>query len=408
MAVASIASQVQDATAAPPIPVAGAASSLQLPSLGEATTATRRRRCGLLTRIVRHPLPGVQSDFPIMSISPANISLRQLAVLVAVVDHRGFSAAASALHMTQSAVSQAIRSLELALDAPLLVRTRERGRRSRPLPTLLGETVLRHARAALAEVECVAAAARAHHREDKAILRVGSVRSVATEVVRPVLESFRSQCPRVVPDQWIGTTREVQQWLNDGVIDLALLGPVLSQPIGSVAVPIMEDPWYVVLSVSDPLAGRRRVDVRTLASRPYVMADSGPDPAIWELFARGGVEPDVRGRAQSTDTLLAMVAAGVGVTLVPRLLLASVESPQLRAVPLHPPAARTVSAVLTRGDAAPPAAHVLLNLLRLHVEAGGSRPGIRAGRRAGAHASGLSRQRGSSGRRAGGDGPRAR
>lgn len=302
-----------------------------------------------------------------MPISAANVSLRQLAVLVAVVDHGGFSAAAGALHMTQSAVSQAIRSLELALEAPLLARTQDAARRARPIPTALGEIVLRHARAALEEVEHAAAAARAQQGQDTGTLRVGSIRSIATQLVQPVLERFRHQYPRVTPALWVGTDREVHQWLHDGVIDVALLGPVLQQPIGSVAVPLMEDPWYVVLSATDPLARRRRVDVRALATRPYVMADGGCEPAIWELFARDGVEPDVCGRAQSTDTLLAMVAAGVGVTLVPQLGLAAFDSPLLAAVPLDPPSARTVTAVLTVGDAAPHAVRLLVDLLHLYV-----------------------------------------
>ena len=314
-----------------------------------------------------------------MPISSANVSLRQLAVRVAVVEHGGFSAAAGALHMTQSAVSQAIRSLELALEAPLLVRAQDATRRSRPLPTALGEIVLQHARAALEEVELAVEAARAHQGQDIGTLRVGSIRSIATQLLQPVLERVRIRYPRAAPTLWIGTDREVHEWLHDGVIDLAVVGPVLLQPIRAVSVPIMEDPWYVVLPASDPLARRRRLDVQTLAARPYVMADGGCEPAIWELFASGGVIPDVCARAQSTDTLLAMVESGVGVTLVPRLGLAAFESADLRAVPLHPPAARTVTAVLTEGHDAPHAAHMLVDLLHTHVHSSGVH--ARVGRR---------------------------
>ncbi len=302
-----------------------------------------------------------------MPISAANVSLRQLAALVAVVEHGGFSAAAGALHMTQSAVSQAIRSLELALEAPLLVRTQDAARRSRPLPTALGEIVLQHARAALDEVELALVAARAHHEQDIGTLRVGSIRSIATQLLQPVLERLRLRYPRAAPTLWVGTDREVHEWLHDGAIDVAVVGPVLAHPIGAISVPIMEDPWYVVLPASDPLARRRRLDVRALADRPYVMADGGCEPAIWELFGRGGSSPDICARAQSTDTLLAMVEAGVGVTLVPRLGLTAFESPQLRAVPLHPPATRTVTAVLTEGDAAPHAAHMLVEMLQSYT-----------------------------------------
>jgi DNA-binding transcriptional LysR family regulator len=303
-----------------------------------------------------------------MTISAANISLRQLAALVAVIDHGGFSAAAGALHMTQSAVSQAIASLERTLEAPLLVRGREVGRGARPVPTALGQSVLRHARTVLAEVEHVAAAARAQQEQEVGTLRLGSIRSIATQLVLPVLDLFRQRYPRVAPSLWIGTDREVHEWLHDGTIDVAFVGPVLLQPLRAVAVPIVDDPWYVVLAATDPLARRRRLDVRAVAGRPYLMADGGCEPAVCELFARGDVEPDVRGRAQNTDTLLAMVAAGVGVTLVPHLGLAAFDSPEVRAVPLDPPAARTVTAVLTAGDTAPRAAVMLVDLLRSEVE----------------------------------------
>ena len=303
-----------------------------------------------------------------MAISPANISLRQLAVLVAVIDHGGFSAAAGALHMTQSAVSQAIGALERALEAPLLVRGRDAARGARPVPTALGLCVLRHARTVLAKVEEVAAAARAQQEQDVGTLRLGSIRSIATQLLLPTLDLFRQRHPRVAPSLWIGTDREVHEWLHEGTIDVAFVGPVLLQPLRAVAVPIVDDPWYVVLAATDPLARRSRLDARAVAGRPYLMADGGCEPAIWELFARGDAEPDVCGRAQSTDTLLAMVAAGAGVTLVPHLGLAAFDSPDVCAVPLDPPAARTVTAVLAAGDAAPRAAATLVDLLRSEVE----------------------------------------
>jgi len=303
-----------------------------------------------------------------MPISSANITLRQLATLVAVVDRGGFGAAAESLNMTQSAVSQAILSLERTLEAPLLARSRATTARHRPVPTALGDAVVRHARAALREVDGLTTAAIAHQAVDIGSLRVASIQSVAAQLLPSALREFSQRYPRIATSLWEGTDREVEKWMHDGVIDIGFVGPIFSKPRGAEVVAVANDPWHVIVPAGHALAEGDRVDIRRLAEVPYVMTDGGCEPAILKLFARHKTAPNVRYRAQGTDTLIAMVAAGLGAALIPELSLAALPLSGVRVLALTPRAARTIAAVLPAGRSAPAAARLLLDVLQRQVD----------------------------------------
>ena len=312
----------------------------------------------------------VQFDSLPMPISAANISLRQLAAFQAVIERGGFGAAAGPLNMTQSAVSQAVQALERTLEGPLLLREREPNGRTRLVLTALGETTLAHARVVLGGVDAIVASARRQEAVGSGTLRVASIRSVAAQLLAPARVELARRHPRLVVDVWEGTDREVHQWLTAGTVDVGLVGPVLTTIPGARIVPLMEDPWFVALPAAHPLARRRRLELTELAGVPYVMADGGCEPAILSLFARAGTAPRVAHRAQSTDTILAMVAGGLGATLVPGLGLEAFESPAIHTVPLHPAASRVVAAVLPKGDAAPAGAELLLQVMQHQIARG--------------------------------------
>ena len=298
-------------------------------------------------------------DPPPLTISAANVTLRQLEALVAVVECGGFRASATRLHMTQSAVSQAVLGLERVLSAPLLVR--ERGR---VVPTALGERVVAHARRALGEVGEIAAVALAHSDADRGALRVASIRSVAARLVGPTLPQFSAQHPRVVVSLWEGTDRELHSWLNAGLVDVGFVGPALDIPPSAQVVALAEDPWYALLPKDHPLAEGLCVHLRRLVRVPYVMSDSGCEPAVRALFEHVGAAPDVQHRAVGIDTLMDMVAAGLGWTLVPEMSITPAPPAGTVALPLDPPMARTVSAVLPAGPDAPAAARTLVAAVR--------------------------------------------
>ena len=306
-------------------------------------------------------LPG-QGDPPPLMINAANLTLRQLAALVAVVDCGGFRASAARLHMTQSAVSQAVLGLERVLAAPLLVRGR-----GRVVPTALGDRVVAHARRALGEVHEIAAAAVAHGDTDRGPLRVASIRSVAARLLAPALPAFAARHPRVTVSLLEGTDRELHAWLNAGLVDVGFVGPVLDTldvPADAQIVALTEDPWYALLPQDHPLAAGPRARLRRLARVPYVMSDSGCEPAVRALFERAGVAPDVRHRAVGVDTLMGMVAAGLGWTLVPEMAITPAAPSGTVPLPLEPAMSRTVAAVLPAGATAPAAARALVAAVR--------------------------------------------
>ncbi|MEP6989591.1 MAG: LysR family transcriptional regulator substrate-binding protein, partial [bacterium] len=187
------------------------------------------------------------------------------------------------------------------------------------------------------------------------------------ELLAPARVILARRLPRLAINLWEGTDREVHHWMTDGRVDVGLVGPLLRPIPNATVVPLMEDPWYVACPVAHELARSEVLDIRQLGDVPYVMADGGCEPVVRALFDRAAIRPNVSYRAQSIDTILTMVAGGLGITLVPELGLQTFEAALIRTVPLSPRTTRLVAAVMPAGDNAPIAAHQLVAAMQQHI-----------------------------------------
>ena len=250
------------------------------------------------------------------------LNMGRLAVLRAVTEHGSFSAAASALAYTQSAVSQAIARLETETGVQLLIRER-RG----VTPTQAGLTLVSHADrifAAIADAEeAVARASDAQRRR----LRVGSFPSGGAALMPLAVARFRRAHPNVTLTLAEGEPGEIAPRLRAGELDLALLfefpgdGSASDRRLRSVT--LLEDPMELVLPVAHPLAPRQTLRLADLRREPWVQtsADSPCARHVVRCCREAGFEPEVSFESDDYDTVQGLVAAGVGVALVPRLAL---------------------------------------------------------------------------------------
>jgi DNA-binding transcriptional LysR family regulator len=240
--------------------------------------------------------------------------LRQLRHFVAIAEEGSLTGAAARLHIAQQSLSQQLRTLEAQLGATLFVRS-SRGAEL----TDAGAVLLREARPVLAQAE---RAVEAVQQAGRRSLRVGFLSSVANYVLPPVVRAFRERHPDValhVEDIAIATLVER---LRAGQLDAGLSRPPHVDDLATEVV--LREPVAAVLPEGHPLARRAEIALADLAGDPWVLTPRASWPP-WhrkydEDFARAGFRPHVVQRGTTPQGLLALVAAGVGVT---RLMLSS-------------------------------------------------------------------------------------
>jgi molybdate transport repressor ModE-like protein len=244
------------------------------------------------------------------------VELRHLIALRAVADEGSVAAAARRLGYSQPGVSQQLAALERLLESRLV--ERRPGAREATL-TEAGRLVLRHGAALLARAQ--AADADLHELQSGTVgtLRLGLFPSVGARLVPPLLRRLAEDWPQVdvllVED---ASDRRLLEQVEAAELDLAFaMLPLGDGPF--TAVEVLCDPYVVLLAADSPIAeGRRALGARELGELPLI--GFRHSQAYPEAFLRAhGITARVRFRIDDNETLVGLVAGGMGAALVPRL-----------------------------------------------------------------------------------------
>ena len=288
----------------------------------------------------------------------------RLQVLLEVVKRGSFSAAADALSYTQSAVSQAIARLESEVGATLVVRDR-RGVR----PTAAGATLVEHADAIFAQIEAAEADLGAVLGVRGGRLRVASFPSAGATLMPLAVATFRRGHPDVALTLAEGEPEEIAPRLRAGEFDLALLFEfpgVRERPgKGLRTATLLEDPMHVALPADHRLASKRALRLPDLRGEDWVQtsAESPCARHVVRLCIAAGFEPNVTFESDDYETVQGLVAAGVGVALIPRLALTHVHpGVVVRELSPRSPARKVIAATMS-GPGVAPAARTMLRIL---------------------------------------------
>ena len=306
------------------------------------------------------------------------LNLGRLRVLKEVVARGSFSLAAEHLAYTQSAVSQAVARLEAETGTALVVRDRRAVR-----ATAAGATLLDHAEAIFAQVEAAEEEMAAVLGLRGGRLRMASFPSAGATLIPSAVATFRQRHPEVTLTLAEDEPEAVAPRLQTGEIDLALLFefPGASELArgGLNFVGLLEDPLDVVLPADHPLAARTPLTLEDLREEEWVQtsARSPCSRHVVRSCLEAGFEPRVSFETDDYETVQGLVAAGVGVALIPRLALTRVR-PGIVVRELTPASPwRRVIAATPAGAAAAPAARTMLQVLRDTAEGyapGGAQP----------------------------------
>src|SRR5436190_13250365 len=293
------------------------------------------------------------------------LNVGRLKVLREVAARGSFSDAADALSYTQSAVSQAI----AALEAELGVRVIERNRRAvRPTPA--GAALIDRADAILAQLDAAEEEVAAIAGARGGRLRMASFPTAGATLMPVAIATFGAAHPDVELSLAEGEPEDMVPRLRGGEFDLALLfefrGVGEKLGAGMRRFELLEDPMRLALPSGHPLAAKASIGLGDLSGEAWVQT-SAPSPCARHVVRAchaAGFEPNVAFESDDYQTVQGLVAAGVGVALIPELALTSVrEDIAIRSLRPRSPVRRVLAAT-PRGAAMMPAVTTMLDILR--------------------------------------------
>ncbi len=289
----------------------------------------------------------------------------RLNVFREVVARGSFSQAADALSYSQSAVSQAIATLEGEVGTPLIERTRGGVR-----PTAAGAALAGHVSGILARMETAEAEIAAIAAGHGGRLRTASFPTAGATLMPQAIAAFRASHPGVDITLAEGEAEEIAPRLRAGEFDFVLLFEFegVGEKIGAGMrrFDLLDDPLHLALPRDHPLAARKKLRLENLEAESWVQTSASSPCArhVVRSCHAAGFEPSVSFESDDYQTVQGLVAAGVGVALIPQLALSTVRD-DIRIRSLHPHSpVRKVFAATRRGAAVTPAVATMLDVLR--------------------------------------------
>jgi DNA-binding transcriptional LysR family regulator len=310
------------------------------------------------------------------------IDSRRLRTLRAVADHGTVTAAAAALYLTPSAVSQQLAALEQEVGHRVLMRE---GRGVRL--TAAGEILLHHSNAVLAQLELAQAELAAYAGGRAGEVTVASFATGIAAVVAPAMKELAHSAPGIRLRVKDAEGDASLMLVLDGRADLAVAVEYRGAPgeddLRLSQFPLYAEPFDAVLSSGHRLAGQSAVAVADLAHEPWI----GPYPGnpchdvVMLACESAGFQPRLAHSSDDFRAVAALAGAGAGVALVPRSALRGVELPGVVTLPLAgTPATRRVFAAVRRGAQDHPLHRPVLDALRSAAAQAHSRAAAEVGK----------------------------
>ncbi|WP_433548970.1 LysR family transcriptional regulator [Streptomyces sp. CA-294286] len=293
------------------------------------------------------------------------IDPRRLRILRAVADHRTVTAAASALYLTPSAVSQQLNALEQETGHALLIRTGKGVEL-----TAAGEILLAHAHSVLAQLERAEAELADYAGGVAGEVMVASFATGIAEVVAPAVGRLATAHPGIRMRVWDAEGDESLPLVLGGKADVAVAveyrGAPREDDLRLARVPLYAEPFDAVLPAEHPLAADDRVALAGLADSDWIGPYPGNPCHDMVLLAceLAGFQPRLKHSSDDFRAVVALAGAGTGVALVPRSALRGMELKDAVVRPVAGPAAtRRVFAAVRRGAEEHPLIRPVLDAL---------------------------------------------
>jgi DNA-binding transcriptional LysR family regulator len=289
------------------------------------------------------------------------MELRNIRAFVEVVRHGGFSNAAKTVFATQSTVSKAVKQLEDELGVPLLDRIGHGVRL-----TQAGELVFRRGVAMLEQRTQILAELEELRGLERGTLRMGFPLLGSNTLFADIFAVFRQKYPNIEIQMVELGGKRLEEMLLAGELDLAAsLLPVDGEELEWQQV--RSEPMDLLVADDHPLTGRKKVGFGDLKEYPFILYAHGfaLNPMIMDACKSRGFTPVVAAQSSQIEFIIGLVAAKLGIALLPRMIAEQHPHPKTRLLPIGEPTIFwEMSLMWRRGAYMPPAARAWLELTK--------------------------------------------
>ncbi|WP_223250660.1 LysR family transcriptional regulator [Bacillus pumilus] len=271
----------------------------------------------------------------------------QYKVFLTVVECGSFTKAGEKLGLTQSGVSHNIAKLESELGIVLL----RRNRNGLSL-TDAGERVMPHIRQIIHHASLLEQEAALIQGMEVGSIKIGTFSSFSSKMLPQLIHLFTKRYPNIQVELYEGGYEEIEEWIASGTVDVGFL----TQPSREFeTIPLFQDELVVLMQEEHRLNKKKVIEVDSLQDESFIMPKAGCDLLIKKLLKERGVKPQVLLEIGDNNALISMVQEGLGVTIIPTLIL----PPQMshtKVIPLETNVYREINLAFKSFKAASPSA----------------------------------------------------
>ncbi|MBI9089413.1 MAG: LysR family transcriptional regulator [Desulfobacterium sp.] len=250
------------------------------------------------------------------------LETRLLRYFLAVAEELHFGRAAERLHISQPPLSQQIMKLEEELGTKLFVRTKREVRLTRA-----GEVLKQDAQ----DILCRVGVAQRHVREaaagQRGRLSLGYVGPAMETRLPEIIKAFKQVCPKVSLELNQKTSREQVKEIGDGQLDVGVVRLFGRTIPGLECLPFHRERYALALACDHPLTLKKEIRIMDLAGEPLIFFPRKIQPRLYDawfkIFDDHGIAPDIVQEATYKQTAVALVAAGLGISMVPESMARS-------------------------------------------------------------------------------------
>ncbi len=266
-------------------------------------------------------------------------------VFVKTVEEASLTRAAEVLGLTQSGVSHIIAAIESEVGLPLLKRTRT-GAKLTPE----GEKLIPYIREIVHWEKRMKDEVQRMHELSAGTIRIGTFTSVATHWLPAMMMEFQKEYPQIDFQLFNGDYHDVDRWIADGSVDIAFI--TLPTDLKCRVIPLYEDPLVAILPKKHPLAAQEVCRVEDVAKESFISLLEASNHDARRALDAVNMKANVRFRTKDDYAVIAMVRQGLGVSIMPSLLLrGNDENIEIR--PIEPSASRTIALAIMGNEPGP-------------------------------------------------------
>lgn len=290
------------------------------------------------------------------------MELRQLRYFIEVAEREHFTAAAEHLHVAQSAVSLQISKLESELGVSLFERT---GRNIKL--TQIGNIFLTHTKAAVQAIDYAKSKVDEYLDPENGTIKIGYPTSLANHLLPTVISAFREKQPNVSYHLRQGSYAYLMEAVKNGEIGLAFLGPVPTNDSDLEPYILFSENLSVLVPANHPMANEKSIALDDLRNDKFVLFPEGYilEKLSVEACNQAGFEPNIIAVGEDMDAIKGLVAAGIGVSILPDGTFSDATPNFTVKIPIHSPQVqRTVGIITSKSRKLAPTEEVFYTFIK--------------------------------------------